>query len=224
MTEAKEISSGVQEFIDKLKNLGVNEGQKLAEEIIKEARSKASDILSQAQLEADTLLSDARQKLEVERKSSHEAIKLAFRDTEIALRSRVWEAFSTHLRKLVSFELEDRNFLKQLVLAIAGIKTHEITQTRSAEILLPAKIFENEEEGALLTEETKNRLRHLVLGISNDMLLEGIELKPSIEIKGGLKVRLIGKEIELDLTDEALANLILKYLLPRYKEIVSGQE
>ena len=214
MNETKE-TSGVQELIDKLKNQGVSEGQRQAEEIIKEAMSKASRILSKAQAEADKLLAEGRSKLEVERKSSHEAIKTAFRDTELALRSKVREAFSAHLKRLVSLELTDKEFIKQLVLAIVGAKASEIAQVPNVEILLPAKIF---------GEEGKKRLQHLVLGITEDMLRQGVELKSTLDVKGGIKVRLTGKDIELDLTDEALTDLLLKYLLPRYREIVSGQE
>lgn len=215
---------GVQELIDKLKNQGVSEGQRQGEEIIKEAHNKASRILSQAQAEADKLLSETRRTLDIERQSSHEAIKTSFRDTEIALRSKIREAFSAHLKRLVSFELEDKDFIKQLVLAIAGVKKDEITQASHAEVLLPSKIFETDENGTHLSEEGKKRMQHLVLGISDGMLREGIELISSTEVKGGIKVRLTGKDIELNLTDEALTDLLLKYLLPRFREIVTGQE
>lgn len=223
MNDTKE-TSGVQELIDKLKNQGVNEGQKQAEQILKEAHNKASRILTQAQEEADKLLFETRHTLEVERKSSQEAIKTAFRDTEIALRSKVREAFSAHLKRLVSLQLEDKNFIKELVLAIASVKTPEIAQASQLEVLLPSKIFETDEKGTHLSKDGKKRMRHLVLGITDGMLREGIELKSSTDVKGGIKVRLTGKDIELDLTDEAFTDLLLKYLLPRYREIVSGQE
>lgn len=212
-------TSGVQELIDKLKSQGVGEGQREAEQILKEAHNKASRILTQAQAEADKLLSEARHTIEVERQSSHEAIKTAFRDTEIALRSRVREAFSAHLRRLVSLQLEDKDFIKELVLAIAGVKIPEVAQATQVEVLLPSRIFETGEN-----KEGKKRMQHLVLGITDGMLREGIELTSSTEVKGGIKVRLTGKDVELDLTDEAFSDLLLKYLLPRYREIVSGQE
>lgn len=223
MNDTKE-TFGVQELIDKLKNQGVGEGQKQAEQILKEAHNKASRILIQAQAEANKLLSETHHTLEVERKSSHEAIKTAFRDTEIALRSKVREAFSAHLKRLVSLQLEDKNFIKDLVLAIASVKTPEIAQASKLEIVLPSKIFEIDENGTHLSKEGKKRMQHLVLGITDGMLREGIELKSSADIKGGIKVCLTGKDIELDLTDEAFTDLLLKYLLPRYREIVSGQE
>lgn len=223
MNDTKE-TSGVQELIDKLKNQGVNEGQKQAEQILKEAHNKASRILTQAQAEVDKLLSETRHTLEVERKSSHEAIKIAFRDTEIALRSRVREAFSAHLKRLISLQLEDKDFIKELVLAIASVKTPEIAQASQVEVLLPSKIFETDENGTHLSKDGKKRMQHLVLGITDGMLREGVELKSSTDVKGGIKVRFTGKDIELDLTDEAFTDLLLKYLLPRYREIVSGQE
>lgn len=223
MNDTKE-TSGVQELIDKLKNQGVNAGERQAEQIIKEANNKASRILTQAQAEADKLLSETRHTIDVERKSSHEAIKTAFRDTELALRSKVRDAFSAHLRRLVSIELEDKNFIKQLVLAIASVKTVEIDQASHVEVLLPSKIFESDENGTHLSNEGKKSMHHLVLGITDGMLREGIELKSATDVKGGIKVRLTGKDIQLDLTDEAFTDLLLKYLLPRYREIVSGQE
>lgn len=223
MTDKQEISSGVQELIDKLRNQGFNEGKKQEEKIINEARAKASQILLQAQNKADWLLSEARQKIEIEQKSSHEAIKIAFRDSEIALRSKLREAFSSHLKRLVSLELKDKDFLKKLILVIASVKRSEIEHNLPIEILLSDEIFETDEKNLHLNKEGKARLRHLVLGITNDMLREGIELTPSSDIKGGIKVRLVGKDVEIDLTDETLSNLILKYLLPRYRDIISGQ-
>lgn len=225
MTDTKEeISSGVQELIDKLRNQGINEGERQAEQLINEAHNKASHILLQAQKEADQLLSEAREKLEVERKSSHEAIKTAFRDTEIDLRSKLRGAFSAHLKRLVTLELKDKDFIKQLILAIASVKGSEIDPTSSVKILLPAKLFEIDEKNLQVNQEEKARLHHLVLGITHEMLREGIELIPSSDIKGGIKVRMVGKDVEIDLTDETLSNLILKYLLPRYREIISGRD
>lgn len=211
MTNPSE-SSGVQTFIDKLREQGIVSGQKQAEQIIKDAQTKANQILMQAQAEADKLLSETRLKIETEKKASHEAIKTAFRDSELALRSRLKEAFSAHLRRLVSLQMTDSEFIKQLVLAIAKAKTGELETP--VEIQMPAKIF----------EEKKQQLQHLVLGITHDMLRQGIELMPSSEIKGGIKVCLVGQDLQIDLTDEALSNLLLRYLLPRYKEIVSGQD
>lgn len=224
MADVPETSSGIQELIDKLKDQGVNEGQRKAEQIIKEAQNKASLLTSQAKSDADRLLSEAYLKIDLERNSAHEAIKNAFRDAEIALRSKFREAFSSYLKRFVSLELKDKDFIKKLVLLIAGLKKPEIENANSIEVNLPSQIFEIEGGLANLSNEGKKQLQHLVLGLTNEMLREEVELKISSDIKGGIKVRLIGEDIEIDLTDEAISTLLLKYLLPRFREIVMGQE
>lgn len=217
MANSTESCSGVQELIDKLKNQGVLEGKKQADQIIKDAQKEASRIISKAKSDADNLFTETHLKIEVERTSAHDAIKNAFRDSELTLRSKFREAFSIYLKRLVSFELQDKEFIKQLVLVVAGLKTPEVIQAKNIEILLPSKVFEIDEEG-------KKKLQHLVLGITTEMLREGVELKLSSNLKGGVRIHLVGEDINIDLTDEALSDLLLNYLLPRYREIVSGQE
>ncbi len=54
------------------------------------------------------------------------------------------------------------------------------------------------------------------------MLREGVDLKPSGETNGGMRVRLVGEDLEIDLSDEALSELLLGYLIPRFRAIVTG--
>lgn len=223
MVETAEMSSGVQELINKLREQGVAEGQQQAHGIIQDAQNEAARIISKAQSQAESILSDAHRKIEVERTSAHEAIKIAFRDTELALRSNFREAFSAHLKRLVSYAMQDQDFIKQLVLVVAGMKTSEVASAARIEILVPANLFESDKRDPRLTPEGKQRLQHLVLGITNEMLREGVDLQVSSDFTGGIRVRLVGEDLEIDLSDDALSNLLLKFLLPRYREIVSGQ-
>lgn len=224
MANAVEISSGVQELIDKLKNEGIAEGEKQANHIINEAQMEASQIIAKAKSEADQFFAEAHRAIEVERLSANEAIKMAFRDSELTLRSKFRETFSDYLKRLVSYELQDKDFIKQFVLAVASLKKDEVSKAPEIEILLPSQLFKTDENGIYLTEEGKTSCRHLILGITGQMLREGVELSITEDFKGGVKVRLVGEDIEIDLTDEAFSNLLLKYLLPRYRSIVSGQE
>jgi V/A-type H+/Na+-transporting ATPase subunit E len=223
MAATTEVSSGVQELIEKLKNQGVTAGREQAGQIVKEARDQAARILSDAKAQAEAMLSDARKKIEIEHTSAQEAMKAAFRDTQLTLRSQFRAAFAAHLKKLVSVELQDKDFVRQLVLVIAGMTKPEIADA-PLEIQLPSNLFETDEHGTRLSPEGKERLRHLVLGVSGQLLREGVDLKPSEDFSGGIRVHVVGEDLEIDLTDEALSNLLLKYLLPRYRAIVSGQE
>lgn len=219
-------TSGVQELIDKLKNQGVNQGALQAEKIVKEAQEESARLISLAKEETDKLFAEAKKKIELERASAHAAIKIAFRDAELTLRSEFKKAFSIYLKRLVSVELKDKEFLKQLVLAVAGLSAKEAADAKQVEVALPSDIFEGEKsEGETREGEAsgdgKKRLQSLVLGITSEMLREGVQLCASKEVQGGISVRLLGEDLTIELTDEAISSLLLKYLLPRYREIIS---
>jgi V/A-type H+-transporting ATPase subunit E len=224
MTNNVETTSGIQELIDKLKNQGVAQGEAEANQMIKQAQNEASRIVATAKAEADQLFVEAKHRIEIERSSAHESIKVAFRDTELNLRSKFREAFSNYLRRLVSYELQDKEFIKQLVLIIAKLKSSLVEQSPKIEIEMPAILLAGDEQEMQFTEEGKKHLGHLLLGITTEMLREGVELKASDELQGGIRVQLLGEDIKIDLSDEALSDMLLKYLLPRYRAIVSGQE
>jgi V/A-type H+-transporting ATPase subunit E len=219
----EEVSFGVQELIDKLKTQGVAAGRQRADQIIRDAQNEAARIVAEAKTQADKLLAETHQQIEMERASAEEALKTAFRDTELTLRTKFRAAFAEYLKKLLSYELQDKDFLRQLVLAVAGRKQPEIAGEEKVEVLLPEGVFAGEEEGEKFFKDKQDSLYHLVLGISGQMLREGVELKPTRDFIGGIRVRVVGEDLDIDLSDEALSDLLLKYLLPRYRAIVSGQ-
>jgi V/A-type H+-transporting ATPase subunit E len=51
-----------------------------------------------------------------------------------------------------------------------------------------------------------------------------VELKPHGEVHAGIRVRLVGQDLEIDLSDRALSDLLLEHLTPRYRAIVTGEE
>jgi len=58
------------------------------------------------------------------------------------------------------------------------------------------------------------------VAFSADVLRKGIELIPSNAVQGGARIRLVGEDLEIDLSDEALSEMMLKLLLPRYRKIL----
>lgn len=224
MADLPNVPSGVQELIGRLRDEGVKAGKQEAESVLQEARQQADQIVAQANAEADEIRDKARTEIEAERAASREAIQIAFRDTTLKLKSQVMAAFSDHVRRLVSMELRDKDFLRQAILAIFGQATQEVAKDQPVEVLVSEELFVTDEKGSRLTEEGKERLRHMVLGISGEMLREGVDLKPSGETNGGMRVRLVGEDLEIDLSDEALSELLLGYLIPRFRAIVTGVE
>jgi len=225
MDEQRTVSSGVQDLIARLRDDGVKAGREKAEQVLQEARDEAARILAEAKARADEILSQAKVQIERDRKACMGSLRTAIRDTELKMESELKADFSTHVRRLVSIEMGDREFIKQCILAVSGMATgNMVCEGQPVEVLLPKDLFETDESGSRLTPEGKERMHHLVLGITADMLREGVELKPSRNLKRGIHVRLVGEDLEIDLSDKALSDLLLENLLPRFQAIVRGEE
>jgi V/A-type H+-transporting ATPase subunit E len=225
MAETTKVASGVQDLINRLRDDGVKAGQDKAEQILREAREQAGQIVARAKAEAEDMLSKAQAEIKTEQAAAHESLKVAIRDTELKLEAELKATFAAHVKRLVSVELRDREFLKQVILVVAGLAAGDkACEDRPVEVMLPSDLFETDEKETRLTDEGKERMRQWILGISGEMLREGVELKPSEDISGGIIIRMVGEDLEIDLSDKAISELLLQTLLPRYRAIVSGTE
>jgi V/A-type H+-transporting ATPase subunit E len=205
MVNEKKTTSGVQELISRLKDNGVKAGQDEAQRMIEEAQEKAINIVAQARSEAKELLESTRAKIEVEKSAAVESLKIAIRDTELMLESKLKVRFTDHVKHLVSRELEDKEMLKQLILKIAGSSCSRISEEKELDLLL-----------------LKEKLDPLVSEISGSVLRKGVEIKESESDKAGIFIRMKGEDLEIDLSDNAISEILLKYLLPRYRAILTG--
>ena len=205
MANEKKFTSGVQDLINRLKDDGVKAGQDEAQRMTNEAQEKAVNIVAQARTEAKELLESTRTEIKVEKNAAKESLKVAIRDTELMLESKLKAGFADHIKHLVSSELENKEFLKQLVLKIAGSSCASIPEEKGLDLLV-----------------AKEKLDPLVLEISGAVLRKGIEIKASDTDNAGILIRMKGEDVEIDLSDNAITELLLKYLLPRYRAILKG--
>lgn len=212
MAEPTKTPAGVKELIERLKNDGVTAGKKQADEILKKAKEEAARIKADAKAERDALLKEAKEAIEKDKRMAEESLKKAVRDTELELASGLKKAFEMHVKRLVSKELHEEAFLRQLLASIVGAAAEKIPGDQPLEILAPEKVFSSEGLKAFVRRET------------SEMLRQQIELKPSSTLSGGIKVKLVGENVDFDFSEDALADLILKHLLPRYRAIVQGIE
>ena len=73
-------------------------------------------------------------------------------------------------------------------------------------------------------EKLSERTKQTILGLSSEMLREGVELIPSSEIEGGARVRLVKDKLEIDLSDKAISKLLYQRILSRFQSILEGSE
>jgi V/A-type H+-transporting ATPase subunit E len=212
MAESSKVGSGVQSLIDRIRDEGVQAAQREADRVLQEAQKQAADMVAQARAEAEGLRSQARAEIKTERAAAQEALRLASRDTMLAFRAELTKRFTQAVKGLVGVELKDREFLRQMLLAIASQAVPDKKANRPLEVLLSNELFpENEAE--------RQSLRSFILALAHEMIQAGIELKSSGENKPGIRIRLAGEDLEIDMTDEAISALLLKHLLPRFRAI-----
>jgi V/A-type H+-transporting ATPase subunit E len=218
MADEAQHSSGVQELIAKIRDDGVQAGNKRAEEIVAEARREAARLLAEAEARAAEVHRKALQEIDSFRQSALESLALAARDTRLQLEAELLASFEAHVKRLVADFTFDAKFIRAVILVLAGRATEEYPVDQQLEILVSDLLAGREGE----SPELDRSLRENVLGISGSMLREGVEIIPSSEVPGGVRVRVVGQEREIDLTDESISKLLLKHMLPRYKSILEG--
>ena len=220
MSDKAQQSSGVQELISRIRDDGVHEGQNKAEEIIAEARREASRILVQAASEVEEKQRKSSAEVESFKRAALEALKMAARDTRLQLEAGVLAAFEAHVKRLVAPVEYDGSFVRAMLLVLAGQAVDQYPRDQKLEILVSDLLAGRQDDN----EELDKTIRESVLGISGNMLREGIEIIPTSEVVGGVRVRVVGEDLEIDLTSEAVSSMLLKHLLPRYRGILDGSE
>lgn len=223
-TDDKKLSSGVDELIAKLRDEGVSAGRAEADSIVGDARARAQKILDKANADARERIEAARKESDAYRAAGEAALKTAMRDTVLDMKTALMERFSSDLKRLVSHQMQDPEVLKQMILEVAG-RTRadgEVGDADELEVLLPEEVVGLEELRVNPEELRKGRLTKLVLGLTGEMLREGVAFSGSQDIAAGIQIQLKDKDITLDLTEKAVAALLLQHLQPRFRAILEG--
>jgi V/A-type H+-transporting ATPase subunit E len=219
MAETIQASSGVQNLIDRIRDQGVQAAQAEADRLLRHARQQAQEIVSQAKAEAAAAQEQARAEIEAHRTAALDALQLAARDTVLDLEARVLARFEEFVKRLVVSATRDKELVRSLVLVLAGHAAEEFIQDKEVEVRISSSLLEGQ-TGPVFKEEGKLA----ILGLSSDMLREGLELASDSEIEGGARVRLVQDKLEIDLSDRAIARLISQRMIPRFKAILEGTD
>jgi V/A-type H+-transporting ATPase subunit E len=214
-----EKASGVQELIDRLRSEGVAKGRSEADVVVADARKEAVRILDEAKREADQIRSSARGEAERLKQNAEDALRLAARDAVIALNEALRTDFIAKVRRLVSHTMQDRSFLERLILEVARRAMPD--DAGKAEVLLPGDAVTYEELRKNPQELAESPLSRLVLELSAEVLREGLTFAPAEDQRPGLRIQLKDEAVEIDLTDEAVADLLVEHLGPRFRALMN---
>lgn len=215
----EQLSSGVQDLVDRLREKGIEEGQRRAEEISNNAKKEAHEIIHAARQEAEQILSRARMEKEQLEKSGRDAMNLAARDSILELKETLSHQFSEQVHGLVSHHLRDEELLQRMILEIAG-KARPSEKSGKMELLLPEDVVGLKELRLHPENVQEGTLSHFVLSVSAELLRDGVSI--DTHDGDGIRIRLVEEEIEIDLSTQAITNLFLEHLLPRFRALLEG--
>ncbi|MBO1924166.1 hypothetical protein [Thiomicrorhabdus sp. 6S3-12] len=215
----EQLSSGVQDLVDRLREKGIEEGRHQAEEITNNAKKEAHDIITSAKQEAELIISQARHEREQLEKAGRDAMNLAARDAILELKETLSHQFSEQVHGLVSHHLRDEDLLQRVILEIAG-KARPTQETATFELLLPEDVIGLKELRLHPENVQEGTLSHFVLSVSAEMLREGVTI--GSHAGDGVRIRLVDEDIEIDLSTQAITTLFLEHLLPRFRALLEG--
>jgi V/A-type H+-transporting ATPase subunit E len=218
--EAVQKSAGVQDLISRIRDEGVESGKQEAGRLVSEAQLQATRLVEDARTEVEELRKKAHAEIANEKNASLAALKLAARDTSLQLEADIVSAFEGYVKRLVSPALRDPELIQALVLVLAGHAVEKFVKDQEIRVFVSDVLFKEAGESSELDE----RAKQAVLGITGEILREGIELIPSSDVAGGARVQLVDENLEVDLTDETVHKVLLKHLLPRFRAILEGAE
>ncbi len=221
MTEQEHSTTGagVQNLVDRIRDQGVQAANEKANQILRDAENKSAKMLSDARREVERLRENTHNEIASYHEAALEALKLSARDTVLHLESKVASAFEVFVKRLVTSATRDEQFIKSIVLVLAGHVAKEQIVDKDIQILISESIIMDQPN-----EKMRERAQQTILALSSEMLREGVELIPSSEINGGASVRLVKEKLEIDLSDKAISRLLYQRILPRFKAIFEGSE
>lgn len=217
-------SNGVDELIQRLKIEGVKAAQDESNRIITNARSEAERIIADAKKNAETILKNTKERIDKEQSAAHDAMAIAYRDLIIDIKNHIKTQFSSDVERMVKETLVHPDMIKSFVQAacnkILGENKFELHD--NYEILLPEQLLKLDDITKDPESASKGELADFIFSIQKDMLSKGITFKQGVKGTSGIQIRLVEKQIQVDLTDESIKAILMEYLNPRFRAVLEG--
>ncbi len=217
---------GVQQLIDRLKAEGVQEGQQQAEALLTEAKKQAAGIVEAARAEADTILREAGHEAERTETNGTRALQLASRDATLQLKEQLEHEFRGWIGRLVHAQLDEPEFLADVIREMAA---DAITVASDGPVRQDGKqptrlrFLVAEEHSAVKEENSEMKsLDAFVKGQAADMFRQGVRVQADRSVASGFRVHIVGDDIEIDFSDEAVTAALMRFLAPKFRQLIGS--
>lgn len=197
----------IQQLCELLKKDAVDPAKREAEGILDEAKAKAQEIITEAEKQAHQLHETARKEIEQERNIFQSFMAQAAKQSVESLRQEIEKKFfKSELSQLVKQQTSDPKIIARLIeVVLTAIQKDGISANLSAVV---AQSIPSKEVNALLAQNLLAQLREKSVVLGN--------------FSGGIQVKVHDKDLTLDITDEALVELLNTYR-KGFRELVFSQ-
>ncbi len=222
------ISSGIDALVQRLQSDGLEAGQRQADDIIAKAEAEAEAIRNKAQQQAEQLLEQARRTMATERQAAEDALQVAFRDLVLDMKNRLLMRLSETFEHQVRDTLQQpellQNLIREAVIAIAA--PAPLKSEQSLTVLVPDALLNVQEIRQDPGKATEGPLAELAFALREEVLKDGIQFRPlskgGRQADGGFRVASEQGQVQIDISDKAIAELLLSYLQPRFQAMLDG--
>lgn len=195
----------IQKICDKLRHETLEPAEKEAQQIVEEAGKKAEAIKADAERQAEQLIKQARGQIEQERNVFHSALQQAAKQTVEGLRQEIeHKLFNEELQNILEKQMADPKIVAELINGLVKAIEKEGLSTDIAAVI--PRSVSPDDINDLLLENIRKRLK-------------GKPLEVGI-FAGGAQVKLIGRKMTIDLTDQAIKELLANYMRKDFRKLI----
>jgi len=212
-------SAGVEALIGRIRDSGIAKGQQEAEALLAAAKQQAADLIAEARQQAEAILANAKVEGAKLKGAAEDALRLATRDAILSMESDLIDRFQNMVSRLVKGTLTDPGFLQKLILEVAG---RAARSGEPVEVLLPDTVLSLDDLKKKPESAKPGTLMHFVLSTGGGLLREGVTFGASDQIQGGIRVKLEGEDVHVEITPGAVSELLLSHMLPRFRALLRG--
>lgn len=193
----------IQKICDKIRRETLEPAQIEAQNVIADAKNQSEEIIKEAERHAEQILKQARQQIEQERHVFHSSLQQAAKQAVEALRQEVeHELFNAELEHILAQQFSNPDLIAQLINGIVkALEKEGISADLS--VVIPQTVSA-QDVAALLLGSVQQRLIERPLELGN--------------FAGGAQVKIQGKGMKIDLSDQALKELLANYTRKDFRE------
>lgn len=176
-----------------------------SEKIIEEANHKAAAIIKGAENQAQKLIDNAKQTIEHERNVFQSSLTQSAKQTIETLKQSIEQKlFNDQLEDLVAKQMADPKIIADLIVAIVhAIEKEGVAVDLTAVI---PKGVSPQQVNQLLAQDILQKLTGNGVAVGS--------------FGGGAQVKLVGKQLTLDMTDETLVEYLRSYVRKDFRKLI----